>query len=91
MSGFGWTGELWSDHVVLILRKKIIFFCRKQIFFKNFRFFLKGFFKIFAFFDHFFKSIGFSMDSWNISDFLKLFEFFDNFFLLDFLDFFDGF
>ena len=57
-SGLVWTGELWSNSVVLILRKEKDFFCLKKISLKNSRFFEKKlilwvFFEILGFFDNF--------------------------------------
>ena len=65
-SGVGWTGELWSNCVFLILRNKedfVFIFLLKIIFFKTFGFlkkcdfFLKPFFLDFRFFLHIFKML----------------------------------
>ena len=87
-SGLGWTGELWSNRVVLVLRIKE--FLQKFRIKKDFYWFFWDFWICWPFFN-FLEILGFSMDFLIfLKDFLDLFlNFFLNFFV--FFCFFDFF
>ena len=60
LSGFGWTGELWSNRIFLILgnQKFIFLFGKKKFFLKNFRFFEEDK----SYFWRLFETFGFFLD-----------------------------
>ena len=92
-SGLGWTGELWLNRVVLILKNNKDFFVYWiKIFFKYLELFeKKWFFEIFGFFDHFwnFRILDFFLEFYDFFWFFRIFvEFFLDFWIfLGFLDF----
>ena len=106
-SGFGWTGELWSNRVFLKLRNKeylsFIYLFQTKYYFLIFLFFEKKcfFFKDFRFFLTIFHVFQILWEFF-VVDFLKVFgffwdvlDFFENFrvlgFFLDLLGFLDSF
>ena len=94
-SGVGWTGELWSNRVVLILRNKedfFFFFIAKGIVFKKLGFFcfLSGFFYLCFFL--FLTTFEIFKNSWVFYEFLNFLNFIFLFlFFIFFLQFFQMF